>query len=319
MRGGEAPPTAAPLSGYHVNWMRSGWRECGTGPWFELTSPSFTDRFVCVGVSHVQEHQVWAIRHIITSQSKQTPLRGPAALQGCKQRWSRHGEPTSTAAFYFGALSRFWFYFPSKCLLSVERCGGTRSPTCVTWGPPQVTCTNSWGRPVPQTTWTHTRPWTYYQLHSTNYRPTTAPPIRACCLHAVLCKHSRPLGRVRSCPFWASVDASLSRQHDSHPQTLPLVFRQDLNQNVRLCFMFSSSDLTPDWRWPQEALFSFHHVFVLTWGGGSAPFKNTMLCLTSFISFFIFMLLLLLWGKTHKGNPVPTKCYIVFLYHILCR
>lgn len=93
------------------------------------------------------------------------------------------------------------------------------------------------------------------------------------------------------------------RQHDSHPQTSPLMFRQDLNQNVRLCFMFSSKrsharlqlKRAKAAQWTQEALFSFHFCFGVVFFccccfssrvEAAFPFKNTMLCLTSFISFF---------------------------------
>lgn len=123
------------------------------------------------------------------------------------------------------------------------------------------------------------------------------------------------------------------RQHDSHPQTSPLMFRQDLNQNVRLCFMFSSKrsharlqlKRAKAAQWTQEALFSFHFcfggfffvvvVFPHVWKQRSP--SRTRCC--AWPASYPFFMLLLLWGKTHKWNPVPTKCYIVFLYHILCR
>lgn len=38
-----------------------------------------------------------------------------------------------------------------------------------------------------------------------------------------------------------------------------------------------------------------------------------------FISFFKQFFMLLFLRKKKRGNPVPTKCDIVFLYHILCR
>lgn len=125
-------------------------------------------------------------------------------------------------------------------------------------------------------------------------------------------------------------DTNTLRQHDSHPQTPPLVFRQDLNQNVRLCFMFSLKrsharlqlKRAKAAQWTQEAFFSFHFCFVFfvvffphVWRKQRSPSRTRCCAWPASYPFFM----LLLWGKTHKWNPVPTKCYIVFLYHILCR
>lgn len=43
---------------------------------------------------------------------------------------------------------------------------------------------------------------------------------------------------------------------------------------------------------------------------------NSILCLSSSTSSYL-LFFTLFWGT--RGTPVPTKCYIVFLYHILCR
>lgn len=95
------------------------------------------------------------------------------------------------------------------------------------------------------------------------------------------------------------------RQHDSHPQTSPLMFRQDLNQNVRLCFMFSSKrsharlqlKRAKAAQWTQEALFSFHFCF-------------------GFIFFLLLLLFFLTCGSSvplQEHDVVPDQLRILFL------
>lgn len=93
----EAPPIAALLCSYHVNWMRSGWRECGTGSliWtYLLLLLNCSSVWVWVMCWIVNPgHSVWAIRHIFTNKSNQKPLWVSTTLQGFKQLWSSLWEP----------------------------------------------------------------------------------------------------------------------------------------------------------------------------------------------------------------------------------
>lgn len=114
--------------------------------------------------------------------------------------------------------------------------------------------------------------------------------------------------RRRVCPLGASErlrTTTCCRSARRHVTLIP--FRRGRNQNAGSC------------------LSEFLHVLRTLCSpprrrGGGVPTENPILCLTSshLHIFFIFLMLLLLWGNTQR-NPVPTKCSIVFLYHILCR
>lgn len=72
---------------------------------------------------------------------------------------------------------------------------------------------------------------------------------------------------------------------------------------------------------PSFISFCFFKTFVLSWGGHSVSSMNTICAWPVprlHLSFFV-LLLLWLWGKNTQRKSVPTKCSIVFLYHILCR